>query len=107
MIELQYYLTNLPDCFIYGLLAMGIYISLRILDIPDLTTEGSFGFGAVISVLVSLNGHPALALLAGIVAGALAGFITGCLQTKLSVHPVLAGIITMSALYSINLVGAS
>ena len=104
MIELQYYLTNLPDCFIYGLLAMGIYISLRILDIPDLTTEGSFGFGAVISVLVSLNGHPALALLAGIVAGALAGFITGCLQTKLSVHPVLAGIITMSALYSINLV---
>ena len=48
MIELQYYLTNLPDCFIYGLLAMGIYISLRILDIPDLTTEGSFGFGAVI-----------------------------------------------------------
>ena len=46
MIELQYYLTNLPDCFIYGLLAMGIYISLRILDIPDLTTEGSFGFGA-------------------------------------------------------------
>ena len=50
MIELQYYLSNVPDCLIYGLLAMGIYISLRILDIPDLTTEGSFGFGAVISV---------------------------------------------------------
>ena len=107
MIELQYYLTNLPDCFIYGLLAMGIYISLRILDIPDLTTEGSFGFGAVISVLVSLNGHPALALLAGIVAGALAGFITGCLQTKLSVHPVLAGIITMSVCYSLTDKGAT
>ena len=45
MIELQYYLSNVPDCLIYGLLAMGIYISLRILDIPDLTTEGSFGFG--------------------------------------------------------------
>lgn len=104
MIELQYYLTNLPDCLIYGLLAMGIYISLRILDIPDLTTEGSFGFGAVISVLVSLNGHPVLALFAGILAGAVAGFVTGCLQTKLAVHPVLAGIITMSALYSINLV---
>lgn len=104
MIELQYYLTNLPDCLIYGLLAMGIYISLRILDIPDLTTEGSFGFGAVISVLVSLNGHPVLALFAGIIAGAVAGFVTGCLQTKLKVHPVLAGIITMSALYSINLV---
>lgn len=104
MIELQYYLSNLPDCLIYGLLAMGIYISLRILDIPDLTTEGSFGFGAVVSVLVSLQGHPVLALAAGILAGALAGFITGCLQTKLKVHPVLAGIITMSALYSINLV---
>ncbi len=104
MIELQYYLSNLPDGLIYGLLAMGIYISLRILDIPDLTTEGSFGFGAVVSVLVSLQGHPVLALLAGILAGALAGVITGCLQTKLKVHPVLAGIITMSGLYSINLV---
>lgn len=104
MIELQYYLSNLPDCFIYGLLAMGIYISLRILDIPDLTTEGSFGFGAVVSVLVSLHGYPVLALIAGILAGAAAGFVTGVLQTKMNVHPVLAGIITMSGLYSINLV---
>lgn len=104
MIELQYYLSNLPDGLIYGLLAMGIYISLRILDIPDLTTEGSFGFGVVVSVLISLQGHPVLALFAGTLAGACAGFITGCLQTKLKVHPVLAGIITMSGLYSINLV---
>lgn len=104
MIELQYYLSNLPDALIYGLLAMGIYISLRILDIPDLTTEGSFGFGVVVSVLISLQGHPVLALFVGTFAGACAGFITGCLQTKLKVHPVLAGIITMSGLYSINLV---
>ena len=104
MIELQYYLSNVPDCLIYGLLAMGIYISLRILDIPDLTTEGSFGFGAVISVLVALAGHPILALFAGMIAGGFAGVITGFLQTKLKVHPVLAGIITMSGLYSINLV---
>lgn len=104
MIELQYYLSNMPDCLIYGLLAMGIYISLRILDTPDLTTEGSFGFGAVVSVLVSLQGHPVLALFAGILAGASAGLVSGCLQTKLKVHPVLAGIITMSGLYSINLV---
>lgn len=99
-----YYLSNLPDGLIYGLLAMGIYISLRILDIPDLTTEGSFGFGAVVSVLVALQGHPVLALVAGMCAGLVAGIITGLLQTKLSVHPVLAGIITMSGLYSINLV---
>lgn len=104
MIELQYYLLNLPDGLIYGLLAMGIYISLRILDIPDLTTEGSFGFGMVVSVLAALHGHPALALFLGMIAGAGAGIITGLLQTKLSVHPVLAGIITMSGLYSINLV---
>ena len=104
MIELQYYLLNLPDGLIYGLLAMGIYISLRILDIPDLTTEGSFGFGMVVSVLAALHGHPVLALFLGMIAGAGAGIITGFLQTKLSVHPVLAGIITMSGLYSINLV---
>ena len=103
MVELQYYLSNVPEALIYGLLAMGIYISLRILDIPDLTTEGSFGFGAVISVLVSLNGHPILAVFAGMAAGMIAGLITGALQTKLNVHPVLAGIITMSGLYSINL----
>lgn len=104
MIEFQYYLSNVPDCLIYGLLALGIYISLRILDIPDLTTEGSFGLGAVVSVLVALSGHPVLALFVGIFAGAAAGLITGFLQTKLNVHPVLAGIITMSGLYSINLV---
>lgn len=104
MVELQYYLSNLPDGLIYGLLAMGIYISLRILDIPDLTTEGSFGFGMVVSVLTALHGHPILALFLGMTAGAAAGIITGLLQTKLSVHPVLAGIITMSGLYSINLV---
>lgn len=104
MVELQYYLSNLPDGLIYGLLAMGIYISLRILDIPDLTTEGSFGFGVVVSVLTALKGHPILALFLGLAAGAVAGIITGLLQTKLGVHPVLAGIITMSGLYSINLV---
>lgn len=104
MIELQYYLSSLPDGLIYGFLAIGIYISLRILDTPDLTTEGSFGFGAVISALISLSGHPFFALAAGILAGALAGFLTGCMQTKLEVHPVLAGIITMSGLYSVNLV---
>ena len=101
MVELQYYLSNVPEALIYGLLAMGIYISLRILDIPDLTTEGSFGFGAVISVLVSLNGHPILAVFAGMAAGMIAGLITGALQTKLNVHPVLAGIITMLSLIHI------
>ena len=90
MIELQYYLSNVPDCLIYGLLAMGIYISLRILDIPDLTTEGSFGFGAVISVLWHLQVIYSCTF-AGMIAGGFTGVITGFLQTKLKVHPVLAG----------------
>ena len=61
-IIMVYYLSNLPDGLIYGLLAMGIYISLRILDIPDLTTEGSFTFGLVTSALFVTKGHPFLGL---------------------------------------------
>lgn len=88
---------------IYGLLAMGVYISFRILNIPDLTAEGSFTFGLAASAALTVVGHPILGLIVGMLAGALAGFITAFLQTKMMVHPVLAGILTMSGLYSINL----
>lgn len=87
----------------YGLLAMGIFISFRILNIPDLTAEGSFGFGLCVSAMITLAGHPYLALLVGAVAGALAGIVTGLLNTKCGIHPILAGILTMTGLYSINL----
>jgi putative ABC transport system permease protein len=89
--------------FLYGILALGIYISFRILSTPDLTTEGSFSFGLAVSAAVTAMGHPILALPAAILAGALAGAVTGLLQTKLLIHPILSGIITMSGLYSINL----
>ena len=88
---------------LYGILALGIYISFRILSIPDLTTEGSFAFGLSVSAAVTAAGHPVLAVFAALLAGALAGSVTGLLQTRFKIHPILSGIITMSGLYSINL----
>lgn len=101
---MQVYITAVEEGFLYGLLALGIYISLRILDIPDLTTEGSFGFGSAVAAVVASHGLTFMSFAAAFAAGVLAGIVTGLLQTKLKVHPVLAGIITMSALYSINLI---
>ncbi len=97
------YVTALQEGFLYGLLAIGVFISLRVLNIPDLTTEGSFGFGNAVAAAAAAMGYPGLSLLFALLAGLIAGLVTGCLQTKLKVHPVLAGIITMSGLYSINL----
>ena len=88
---------------LYGILALGIYISFRILSIPDLTTEGSFAFGLSVSAAVTAAGHPVFALFAAMLAGAASGAVTGLLQTRYKIHPILSGIITMSGLYSINL----
>lgn len=89
--------------FIYSLVALGLYLSFRTLNIADLTVDGSFTLGAAAAAALTVLGHPILGLLAAVSAGALAGFITAVLQTKLKVQPILAGIITMTALYSINL----
>lgn len=94
---------TLETGFIYSLLALGIFISLRILDIPDLTVDGSFTLGVAISITLAYHGHPFLGVLLSIVGGIVAGIITGVLQTKLKVQPILAGIITLTGLYSINL----
>jgi len=88
---------------IYGILALGIFISFRILNIPDLTADGSFTFGLSVSAALCAAGHPLAGMLLGALAGALAGAVTGLLQTKLEIHPILAGILTMSSLYSVNL----
>ena len=93
---------TLQQGVLFGLLAIGIYISFKVLNIPDLTAEGSFTFGLVVSAMVSISGHPVLGVIAGSAAGFAAGIITGLLQTKCGIHPVLAGILTMSALYSTN-----
>ena len=88
---------------IYGLLAVGVYIAFRILDIPDLSAEGTFTFGLAVSAALTAAGHPLAGVLLGFLAGSLGGAVTGVLQTKLRIHPILAGILTMSGLYSVNL----
>ena len=88
---------------IYGMLAVGVYISFRVLGIPDLSAEGTFTFGLAVSAALTVAGHPLLGVLLGFLAGCLGGAVTGVLQTKLQIHPILAGILTMSGLYSVNL----
>lgn len=89
---------------IYGLMALGVYLTFRVLDFPDLTVDGSFTTGAAVGASMIIAGHaPLVATAAGAVAGGLAGLITGLLHTKGGINPLLAGILTQIALYSINL----
>ncbi|MDF2677976.1 MAG: ABC-type transporter, integral rane subunit [Bacillota bacterium] len=88
---------------VYSLLAFGSYISFKILNIADLTVDGSFVLGAAVCAIFTFNGMPVAGLLLAIVAGALAGVVTALLQTKMGIQPILAGILTMTGLYSINL----
>ena len=88
---------------IYALVALGLYISFRTLNIADLTVDGSFTLGASAAAALTVLGHPLLGLVIAMLAGSAAGLVTALLQTKLKVQPILAGIITMTALYSINL----
>jgi putative ABC transport system permease protein len=88
---------------LYAIMALGIYITFRILNLPDLTVDGSFSLGMACAAVVTISGHPFLALLVAIVAGALAGCATGLLQTKLNIHPILSGILVMTGLYTVNL----
>lgn len=95
--------TALELGFLYSLVAMALFLSYRILDIADLTTDGSFILGAAVSVTMAAAGHPVLAFPAAIAAGMSAGFVTAFLQTCLKVPPILAGIITNTGLYTVNL----
>lgn len=89
---------------IWGLMALGVFITFRLLDIPDMTVDGSFATGGAVTVMLLLAGWPAwAALLAAIVAGILTGLVTGFLHTKLGIPAILAGILTQFSLYSINL----
>ena len=95
--------TALELGFLYALVAMALFLSYRILDIADLTTDGCFVLGAAVSVTVTAAGHPILAIFAAMLAGACAGFVTAFLQTKLGVPSILAGIVTNTGLYTVNL----
>ena len=95
--------TALELGFMYALVAMALFLSYRILDIADLTTDGCFVLGAAVSVTLAAAGHPILALPAAMLTGACAGFVTAFLQTRLNVPIILAGIITKTGLYTVNL----
>lgn len=99
---LEMLLSALGQGLLYAPMAMGVYIVFRILNTADLTIDGSFVLGMTVCAIVTVAGHPVLAIFAGIVAGALAGWVTGVLQTTLQVNPILSGILTMTGLYSIN-----
>lgn len=94
----------LEQGLIYGIMAMGLLITYRILDFPDLTVDSSFPLGAAVSATLTLQGvAPWLTLLIGCAAGGIAGLITGLIHVKCRVRDLLSGIITMTGLYSINL----
>ena len=89
---------------VWGIMALGVYITFRLLDIADLTVDGSFTTGGAVTAMLILAGWPAwAAILAAIFAGVLAGLCTGLLHTRLGIPAILAGILTQFALYSINL----
>ncbi len=96
--------TILEQGLIYGILALGVYITYKILDFPDLTVDGSFPLGAAVTATLIVKGvNPYLTLLISFVAGALAGVCTGLIHVKFKVRDLLSGIIMMTALWTINL----
>ena len=102
------FFNSLPGAFgqglAWGIMAIGVYITFRILDIADLTVDGSLATGGAVAALcITLGWNPWLALLMAVAAGMLAGLITGLLHTACGIPAILAGILTQLALYSINL----
>lgn len=94
----------IEEGLIYAIMALGLYITYKILDFPDLSVDGTFPMGAAVTAMLILKGvHPVLTLLISFAAGLLAGCITGLIHVKLKVRDLLSGIIMMTALYSINL----
>ena len=101
-------ISALPGCLaqgiIWGIMALGLFVTFRILEFSDLTVDGSFATGGAVTVMLILRGcSPWLAVLAAVVSGVLCGFVTGILHTRLGIAPILSGILTQIGLYSINL----
>ena len=103
MISMAIITSALELGFKYALVALALFLSFRVLNIADMTTDGAFTLGCAVSATVALAGHPYLALPAAMAAGACAGFVTSMLQTKWGVPSILAGIITNTGLYTVNL----
>ena len=88
---------------IYAVMGMGVYLSFRVLNIPDLTIDGSFTCGGAAGAVCTMASHPYLGMGAAFVCGMLCGLVTGILITRFRIQPILSGILTMTALYSVNL----
>ncbi len=88
---------------VYSLVALALFLSYRVLDIADLTTDGCFVFGMALSVSAAAAGHPLLGILLAVIGGGCAGYVTAFLQTRLGVPSILAGIVTNTGLYTVNL----
>lgn len=95
-------LSTIPYGLLVGILSLGVYISYRIMNVPDLTVDGSFAFGAVVNGICCMYGHPLLGLFLGFCAGAAAGVCTGAIHTLLGVSAILAGVLVQTALISVN-----
>jgi putative ABC transport system permease protein len=101
---MDFYLTALLQGLCYAGIAFGIYISMKIFNIPDITTDGSYTLGGVVTGAMLTHNQPGYIILpAVLIAGALAGALTGIIHTKLKINALLAGILVMTALYSVNL----
>ena len=103
MMTLAAFLGSVELGVIYAIMALGVFLSFRTLNMPDLTVDGSFVLGAAVSAVLCTAGHPLAGAALALTAGALAGCVTALLHTKLKIQPILSGILTMLALYSINL----
>ena len=101
---MDFYFTALLQGLCFSAIALGIYISMKSFNIPDITTDGSYTLGGVVTAVLLTNHQPAYVILpAVILAGAAAGALTGIIHTKLKINALLAGILVMTALYSVNL----
>lgn len=101
---MDFYLTALLQGLCFSGIALGIYISMKIFNIPDITTDGSYTLGGVVTAMLLTRHLPGYIVLpAVVIAGGVAGAITGIIHTKLKINALLAGILVMTALYSVNL----
>jgi putative ABC transport system permease protein len=104
MIGFEELIASLEIGLIYGIVAAGIYLTFRVINFPDLTCDGSFPFGAAVSAVMIQAGYdPYISVIFALVAGGLAGFLTGILNVYLKIEDLLAGIIVAFMLYSVNL----
>ena len=101
-------LKNMPDALslglVWGIMAIGIYITFKVLDIPDMTVDGTFALGGcIVAATITTGVNPVISMVLAVICGMAAGLVTGILHTKLKIPAILAGILTMLAIYSIDL----